>query len=435
MRRSMFRQNILKIVCLTLYSTILSGYTIDQSGLTVIGAEVLELGDVITITVSDVTLDLDGNRVTGGDNGIIINSGLSNITIKNGRIESNTVGISIQDTCSFITLQDLEISQCSDRAIECDGSSGNEITTILLKNVEVDRCSMGISGDHAIFFNFTDDITVQNLSIVNSGAASIAFRAINMISCDKGLFENVTINCNTGSTLQGIHVESVTNTLFENIVIKMNTATMGLQGMQFSGGTATTGNVCRNFLISSNESTSGPVSGFELLALVTRNTIRESLVNYNVASGATATSHCYGFNLDQPTFCSIVNCVSEYNRATGDGSSNNCAGFNISTSGGGTTGTKNCQFCGNKAFSNNGFNDARSFGIRAVSASGGNENNVYLFNIAGLNGPTTPIANNQIVDTTGSGSSPGGVPAGSVRNRSTDNLNFDVEYGNLRIDI
>lgn len=425
-------QNILKTLCILLYSTSLLGYTIDQSGLTVIGAEVLESGDVITISVSDVTLDLDGNRVTGGDNGIIIDSGLSNITIQNGFIESNTVGISIESTCSFITLKNLEISECVNRAIEFDGSSGNEITQVVLENIKIDQCSTGAMADHVISCVFTQEITMNNVTITRCGSALIDLRVINMVDCDKGVFNNILINCNTGDTFQGFHIEDTTNMLFDKCTIKMNTASASLVGFEFTGGADTNGNICQNCLVTANSTVSGPFIGFEFLPFVTRNTIRTSLVNYNLTTGAVSTAHCYGFNLDQPTFCSLVECTSEYNRATGDGSTNNCAGFNIGTSVGGTTGTKDSQFLQNRAFSNIGFNNARSFGMRVMSpSSAGNSDNVFLFNIAGLNGTTT---GNQITSTSGPGSSPGGVPSGSITDKTIANLNFFlIFFGNLRI--
>lgn len=416
------------------YSFNLISYTVNQSGLTVIGSDVVESGDIITIAVSNVILDLDGNRVRGGDNGIIINSGLSNVTVQNGFIELNTIGLSIKDTCSFITLKNLEISECASRAIEFEGSSGSEITHVTLENIKIDQCSTTteFSADHVISCVFTQELTMNTITISQCGGIAVDLRAINLVNCDKGVFNNVLINCNTGDTFEGIHIEDTTNMLFDKCTIKMNTADASLIGFEFTGGADTNGNICQDCLVTANSSVSGPLSGFELSPFVTRNTIRTSLVNYNLTTGAVSTAHCYGFNLDQPTFCSIVECNSEYNRATGNGGSNNCAGFNIGTSGGGTTGTKDCQFCSNKAFSNIGFNNARSFGMRVMSSSAaGNARNVFLFNIAGLNGTTT---GNQITSTSGAGSSPGGVPSGSITDKTVANLNFFlVFFGNLRI--
>jgi hypothetical protein len=53
--------------------------TIDSPGFYRLAANV---SNQIIISVSNVTLDMNGCTVSGGTNGLVINSGLTNITIK-----------------------------------------------------------------------------------------------------------------------------------------------------------------------------------------------------------------------------------------------------------------------------------------------------------------------------------------------------------------
>ena len=73
----------------------------------------------ITISASNVTLDLNGHTVSGGTNGIVVNGGLSNVTIKNGRIDGVSAdGIQINGGCRNIIIQDVLIKN-SIRGIYC----------------------------------------------------------------------------------------------------------------------------------------------------------------------------------------------------------------------------------------------------------------------------------------------------------------------------
>lgn len=83
--------------------------TIDVSGFYRLAANV---SDQITISVSDVTLDLNGHTVSGGTNGIVINSNLNNISIKNGTVASVTLdGIQINSGCSDISIENVVLKQ------------------------------------------------------------------------------------------------------------------------------------------------------------------------------------------------------------------------------------------------------------------------------------------------------------------------------------
>ncbi len=82
--------------------------TINVPGSYTLAANVVN--DQITISANNVTLDLSGHTITGASYGIIIDSGLDNVTIKNGSIRSVSAdGIIVNNGCSQITIQDLTI--------------------------------------------------------------------------------------------------------------------------------------------------------------------------------------------------------------------------------------------------------------------------------------------------------------------------------------
>ena len=65
------------------FGAIYSFSTIDTPGFYRLAANV---SNQITISASNVTLDMNGHTVSDGTNGIVINGNLNNVTIKNGAI-------------------------------------------------------------------------------------------------------------------------------------------------------------------------------------------------------------------------------------------------------------------------------------------------------------------------------------------------------------
>lgn len=405
----------------------LEAFPIDQPGEYTLEASFSETGTVVIIAASNVTLNLAGRTLSGGT-GILINSGLSNIIIKNGIIDKCSVGISIQESCSFIRMKDIEITNCSTRAIEIVGTSGNEVNSVIMRRLQIYLCCDGASADHVIHIDYADDVTLSDCLISKNGASQVDLRGVYIANSTNGLFEQVRISANQGNTFYGFYVDSA-DCFFSHCNVRSNVATGALTGFCFDGGSTTSGNYCNKCYALNNSSTNGPVSGFELLAFVTLNIFQQCIAAGNTATAGVSTASCYGFNLDQPTFCSLINCRSLYNSAPGDGGSNICAGFNIGTSAGGDTGTKNCEFTDNFAVGNNGRNDGASYGIRALSGTSlGNLNNVYFSNVAVRNGPTTPSSGNQITSSTG------GVSIGSVISDNPSSLNGqNKEYSNFRV--
>jgi hypothetical protein len=386
--------------------------------------------NVVVIAASNVKVDLAGRTLSSATTGITINSGLSNITIKNGFIDNCTVGIAIKDGCAFIRIKDIEITNCSNCAVQVAGTSSNEINSIIFKRLKMHlSCTQGTT-NNIIQIDYTNDIILSDCLMTKNGDSSTDLHGISLSHCSNGLFENIKISANVGKTFYGVYIDNSSDCFFNHCNVRSNIATNNLTGFCFTGGAATSGNLCEKCYALNNNSTNGPINGFELLALVTQNILQECTAAGNMTNGGLSTSNCYGFNLDQATFCSVVKCRALYNSAPISGNFDHyCAGFNIGTSAGGSTGTKSCEFTDNVAIGNNGHNDNSSYGIRAQSNTpSGNANNIYFSNIGARNGPTNPSSNNQITSNTG------GVPIGSVQTDNTNGLNGQtIQYSNLRI--
>jgi len=105
----------------------------------------------ITISASDVTLDMNGGTVSGGTNGIVINSGLNNVTVKNGVITSvSSNGIQVGAGCSNITIKDVHVKNAI-RGIDCE-----QVTNGLIKNCDFNVSTTGLLLDAC------HNITVQH---------------------------------------------------------------------------------------------------------------------------------------------------------------------------------------------------------------------------------------------------------------------------------
>jgi len=408
----------------------------------------------IEITSDNVTLDLCGFNLsqgnsTSGVDGIRIQGGpsgtpRSNVCIQNGTINNFTrAGISVgtnaitpaNTACDRICITDMTIFACEIRGLELLGNSSSEqITDAAITNCNINECCTSMSADFGIQAVNMKNSIFTNCQVSGSGVSSITFTPINISASNKCRFENVLVNCNTGDELVLVNIDSSENCTFIQCSCSDNIATNDLTGFVLTGDSSTTGNMIRNCIIQNNTTTNGPFIGFDVQENTVRNTLTSCISSNNTASGAVSTANSFGFNLDQVLDSSFISCRAMYNRASGDGTSNIAAGFNIGTTGGVGTGCKRCDFYENITLGNNGFNSARSFGIRAISGNGGNEDNAYIRNIAYRNGQTSAISTNQIIATAGPGTtSPGGVPFQSIRTETLGNLNGTTDVvSNIR---
>ncbi len=106
------------------------------------------LTNSVTITVSNVTFDLGGHTIAAS-NGIIINSNLNQIVIKNGAIDASIDGIIANSGCTNITLENITAKNAT-RGINFENVTGGTI-----KNCEMTTNTTGLELDnsHNIFID------------------------------------------------------------------------------------------------------------------------------------------------------------------------------------------------------------------------------------------------------------------------------------------
>ncbi len=99
------------------------------------------LTNSVTITVSNVTFDLGGHTIAAS-NGIIINTNLDQICIKNGAIDASVDGIIANSGCTNITLENITIKD----AIR--GINFENVTVGTIKNCEMTTNTTGLELDN-----------------------------------------------------------------------------------------------------------------------------------------------------------------------------------------------------------------------------------------------------------------------------------------------
>lgn len=165
----------------------------------------------ITISASNVTLDLNGHTVSDGTNGIVINSNLNNITIKNGTVRSVTLdGIQINSGCSDITIENVMIKQAL-VGIACDTA-----TNSLIRNCDMSSNTTGLQLDTCA------NILVENCSAVantQAGYDLLSSMTCSLINC-KALSSGDGNNNSSGdqANVYGFVSRDGHGNLFENCV-------------------------------------------------------------------------------------------------------------------------------------------------------------------------------------------------------------------------
>ncbi|MCL4361154.1 hypothetical protein M1446_02235 [Candidatus Dependentiae bacterium] len=456
-----------------------NGVTLDFNG------KILSQGNMISncngIRVVGATSSDPRSDIVIQGNGLIKSFTNSGISVGPNVIAANT-------SSTRIKISNLDIVDCKVRGIELAGSASGAISNSEIKDCSISKCCTSVAADFGFFANNCIDLKIFNLSINNNISGSAIFSAINLQNSNLCKLDSVKVFENYSTVFQAINLNNTQNCVLKNCSAQNNSST-GIQilfgisgansnanifkkcivknnsegsiigfniassanvlnkcevlsnvtnsgnftGIKLTGGISCSSNILKSCLVSNNISTNN-MSGYELLADVTKNSLEKCVAFSNISSDNLNNSNCYGFNLDRATNCILKNCRANQNESVEDGITNICAGFNISSSGAAGTGVKKCQFIGCSAIQNAGFNDERSFGIRAISSANGNQNNYFVKNLSMGNGRNNPIEKNQIVITHAGNSNEGGISLNSVESTSIDRLNnLETSYSNIII--
>ncbi len=386
----------------------------------------------IVISASNVNLNLNQQTVSSSTNAIEISAGVSNVTICNGTISTSLIGLVINQNCSNIFVQNLLIQNCTTKAIQVVGSSGNLIQRCNFKNIAVNNCfTSGISSLVGIDINFAQDLRFENINFANNGISTLTqLTGVSIQNSERCILNDVQIKKSTGTIFMGVSCGASTDScVFDSCLILNNTGVNVFIGFLVSGITATN-HFLNNCIVANNMITSDVGENRQVLGFQMVNALGLGLLSCqaysNVNPRSSPTAICYGFYLDRVSQSSIVACQSFVNRATGN-ADGVAGGFFIGTTDVAGTGVKNCGFFNNLAFGNVATNgSANSYGFNALSSSTGNVNNTYINNKGIRNGTTVA---NQITSSTG------GVPLASITARTIATLNtaMSTDLTNIRV--
>lgn len=389
--------------------------------------------NAITIASSDVILDLGGRVLIQGNNtagvtGIVINSGLTNVTIRNGVINGfSSTGILVNSNCSKILLQNLSIENCLVRGIDFAGAAApNQIVNSKIQNCNLFGCATSTTGDIALRLLQCNKCQINNCIIADGGNSTVGvqygIQLNGSTNCD---FDTITIENNTATNQVlrafGFVVTTITQCSFTNCIIRNNSAnscfaftTDGVGAISFCtfkscsaiGNSATVNSTgfffqgtCQNNLlidcnVIGNSATNGLCIGFNY-TVGAGTAIQNTLINCNALgnSAAGAANNAYGFFVNGANSCIMMNCTGSNNSSA----ANIAAGLSFENNAGDTWQVINCQF--NR---NNGSVAANGFGIRRNGIA--TDTDLFTRNI-GFNDNSTS-ASNQL----------SGVQAGSTSN-------------------
>ena len=189
---------ILNFIVVFVSFSLVTAHTIviDQPGFISLGDDINESGfDLFQITASNVILDLSEHIISNGNSGVVIDSDLSNIIIRNGTITNQANhGISIGQNCSTIRIENLTVSSCGKNGVKVEsGVVGMFITDSFLSDVT--QAAISIKED-------TENIRMKNLTINHCGgpAAELIGSSIGNRVRDVLLEEITTSFCSFSST-------------------------------------------------------------------------------------------------------------------------------------------------------------------------------------------------------------------------------------------
>ncbi len=367
---------------------------------------------IIAINASDVVLDFKNNLIAQGNatanvDGIIISSGVSDVTIQNGIIRNVTGrGVLINPSCARIKLSNVIFENCATRGI-----SGSIINNLEIENCRFFSCCSAATADSALFFDTCSQIQCTNCTISSMTNNTATLSGLSLTTVSLSSFGNLLIQNNVSPIFNGVSAKTGTVNSFVNCVVRnnnasgtvfegfvfgsssfdnsfvdcavlQNSAVTTFTGFDFSG--TSTNNVLRNCQVNLNSGAS--VFGY-VLNTSNENILIDCVAQGNTASGA-APNRAVGFLMNNSNFITALRALSGFNRA----SLGTAIGISLETAG-----NTNSAFVDCIAEGNQGNTAATSFGFnRAVGA-----NNLFTRSVGYSN--NTTVANQLL-----------GIPAGSV---------------------
>jgi uncharacterized delta-60 repeat protein len=223
---------------------------------------------VIKITASNVELDMggfviDGSLATGSHAdmiGIEIASGVSSVSIKNGRIKSiKGIGIKVGAGTDTIALENIIITGCNDSGVEFAGTSGSKIKNATLNNIDIssgDGSQRDTSADaYGLRMEYVTSGSIENCIVHNmvpTGAAKdglgIYLNACDNLQCVECGMINNKASASTGSITSGGWGDSETGKVLNTNVTAFYDIYVS-SDISYAIGQATSGNAVGNAVL------------------------------------------------------------------------------------------------------------------------------------------------------------------------------------------
>lgn len=369
---------------------------------------------VIRIQASDVILNLSGRTISQGApqsslTGILVDANLTNVTIAHGTVRNITgTGIVIGPGCSQIKIDNVTVDSCTSRGIVFAGTAGTgQITNSEIINFKIVRCCQSPIGDFGLFIQQASELRVMNGRCSNNGAASHPTSAVRLDNASTVRLLDIRANSNIGSTaVHGFDFSFITDCLIIQCTTRRNQVTS--PGGLSSGYTMQDNTSCNKNKLKSCTAfaiTATPISCAVQAYKVGTGNNGNLFVNCEARNNS-ATGNTTGFVATGDSNNLFLNCIALQNQSTNGSakgfdlsdSSNNkllrCLAHNQLSANGAAIGIDintctNCSFEECIAETNNGVNDANSFGFRLYECIC----NSLIKNVAIRNGSSANIYN------------------------------------------
>lgn len=372
----------------------------------------------IKISASNTTLDLAGctitqDNTTTGLVAIDVAANLSNVTIKNGAI--NTIygtGVRTNNNCSTLKINDIIIINCSAMGIYLISVNQATLTDITTVN-----CN-GSSTSDAIGLGMLTSKNVYTLySQFNNNRNSTGRpgQGVYLYGCTNCTFESCEASTNYGSVAYGFRIDNISsNCKLLNCCAETNEASTNSYGFYINGKY----NVLKN-CISNNQITSGTSYSYGFYTTGGQGNQFLICSAYGNTGGTGSSIGGVGFGINGK-YSSIKQCTSNANFGN-TGASGNGIGILI------FSGSQNCSFDQNQLISNKG--PTNGYGILDLNTL---STNLFTRNFAygnGNSGGTT--FNNYVVNPAPSGTLP--VLLGNLNNYATFSTYYGLDLYNIEI--
>lgn len=228
-------KKILIILATTIISPIYGEERISTPGLYFFGSDVIGSIDpnttLVRISASNVIIDLSGHiiRQDGLTSditsvGIFIEPNITDVTIQNGIIGLiNGTGVLISPGCKDIVFKDINISDCSNCGVDCQGNTTTEIEGVSFINCSIGECGALASNVGAgIISAYTRSIFASNSYFSHSSGTRLA-AGIHCSYCTSCDFSGCKFSNNRGGTDGiGAYITDSSDFRFENCTLLRN---------------------------------------------------------------------------------------------------------------------------------------------------------------------------------------------------------------------